>query len=186
MESQGDGGLPRGHLLNQGYGPISPSLHRLGARKHPHRRQDRHSMYQCITSSIVGLANDIQAILGDALTTATTMFPHKPPAKSGMGTNPRHLWPKSVNTKSLTFGAGPSPSDASSTMKRKPKEALHRRNSQQTLLCHSGLASINRYPSTQSSTTLPRTLPLWGSFSERMPLQWTQLPYKQRTIALKG
>ena len=51
---------------------------------------------QCIASAVVGLANDIQAILGDALTTATTMFPHKPPAKPGKGTIPRHLWPKSV------------------------------------------------------------------------------------------
>jgi hypothetical protein len=34
----------------------------------------------CIASSIVGLASDIQTILGDALTTATAMFPHKPPA----------------------------------------------------------------------------------------------------------
>ena len=50
----------------------------------------------CIASSIVGLANDIQAILGDALITATTMFPHKPPATPGKGTLPRHLWPKSV------------------------------------------------------------------------------------------
>jgi hypothetical protein len=51
---------------------------------------------QCIASMVVGIANDIQAILGDALTTATTMFPHKPPAKPGKGTIPRHLWPKSV------------------------------------------------------------------------------------------
>ncbi len=51
----------------------------------------------CIASSIVGLANDIQAILGDALETATTMFPHKPPATPGKGIFPRNLWPKSVN-----------------------------------------------------------------------------------------
>ena len=50
----------------------------------------------CVASSIVGIANDIQANLGDALTTATTMFPHNPPAKPGKGTLPRHLWPKSV------------------------------------------------------------------------------------------
>ena len=50
----------------------------------------------CITSSIVGLANDIQAILGGALATATTMFPHKLPATPGKGTLPRHLWPESV------------------------------------------------------------------------------------------
>jgi len=50
----------------------------------------------CISSSIVGLAKDIQAILGDALAEATTTFPHKPPATLGQGTLPRHLWPKSV------------------------------------------------------------------------------------------
>ncbi len=51
---------------------------------------------QGIVSSIVGLANDIQAILGEALTTATDMFPHKPPANPGRGTLPRHIWPKSA------------------------------------------------------------------------------------------
>ena len=51
---------------------------------------------QCLASAVVGLANDIQAILGDALTTATTMFPHKPPATPGKGTLPRHLWPNTV------------------------------------------------------------------------------------------
>ena len=33
----------------------------------------------CVASSILGISNDIQAILGDALAEATTMFPHKPP-----------------------------------------------------------------------------------------------------------
>jgi hypothetical protein len=51
---------------------------------------------QCVASTIAGPANDIQAIRGDALTTATTMFPHKPPAKPGKATLPWHLWPKSV------------------------------------------------------------------------------------------
>jgi hypothetical protein len=50
----------------------------------------------CIASSIVGLTNDVQAILGDALTTVTTMFPHKPPATPAKGTLPRHLWHTSV------------------------------------------------------------------------------------------
>ena len=49
-----------------------------------------------IASSIIGLANDIQAILGDALAEATTTFPHKPHAILGKGTLPPHLWPKSV------------------------------------------------------------------------------------------
>ena len=50
----------------------------------------------CVASSIVGLANNIQGILGDALAEATTMFPHKPPATLDKGTLPRHLWTKSV------------------------------------------------------------------------------------------
>jgi hypothetical protein len=50
----------------------------------------------CIASSIVDLANDIQAILMDSVATGTDMFPHKPPAKPGRGTIPRHLWPKSA------------------------------------------------------------------------------------------
>ena len=50
----------------------------------------------CVESAIVGLANDIQAILGDALAEATTMFPQKPLATPGKGTLPRQLWPKSV------------------------------------------------------------------------------------------
>ncbi len=50
----------------------------------------------CLPSAVDGLANDIQSILGDALTTAITMFPHTPRTKPGKGTLPRHLWPKSV------------------------------------------------------------------------------------------
>ena len=50
----------------------------------------------CVASSIVGLANDIHAILGDVLIETTTMFPHKPPATLYRITLPRHLWPKSV------------------------------------------------------------------------------------------
>jgi len=51
---------------------------------------------QFVSTSILGLANDIQVILGDALVEATTMFPHKPPATPSRGTLPRHLWPTSV------------------------------------------------------------------------------------------
>ena len=45
----------------------------------------------CVASFILGLANDIQAILGDAFLEATTMLPHKPPATPSRGTLPRHL-----------------------------------------------------------------------------------------------
>ncbi len=51
---------------------------------------------QYVASPILGLANDIQAILGDALTEATTMFPHKTPATPSKGTLPRHRGLKSV------------------------------------------------------------------------------------------
>jgi len=56
------------------------------------------AMYpHCVTSSsIVGFANNIKAILGEALTEATTMFPDKAAGYPGKGTLPRHLWPKSV------------------------------------------------------------------------------------------
>ena len=140
---------------------------------------------QCITSAIVGLANDIQAILGDALTTATTMFPHKPPATPGKGILPRHFGPNRFGTMFPTFGAVPSPSTASSTMRRKHKGALHRRHSQGILLCRVGAASISRYHSAYSLTLLPRTWTLWGSSTDWTPLPWTQLPYRQRTSALR-
>jgi hypothetical protein len=51
---------------------------------------------QCAAATIAGLSDDFQAILDDALATATVMFPHKPPAKPGKGTLPWHLWPKTV------------------------------------------------------------------------------------------
>jgi len=49
-----------------------------------------------IASSIIGLANENRAILGDALAEATTTFSHNPPATLGKGTLHRHLWPKTV------------------------------------------------------------------------------------------
>ncbi len=42
---------------------------------------------------IIGLANDIQAILRDA---TTAMFLHKPFVVPTRGTLPRHLWPETV------------------------------------------------------------------------------------------
>jgi hypothetical protein len=48
------------------------------------------------SSCILGLANDIQAIFGDAMEAATTMFPHKPSVAPARGTLPRLLWPKTV------------------------------------------------------------------------------------------
>jgi len=49
---------------------------------------------QFVSASIIGLANDIQAIFGDAMIEAATMFPHKPPATPRRGILPQHLWPK--------------------------------------------------------------------------------------------
>ena len=46
---------------------------------------------QYISASILGLANDIQAILGDALVESTTMFPHKSPHTPNRGTPPTSL-----------------------------------------------------------------------------------------------
>ena len=46
---------------------------------------------QCMEWSIIDLANDIQAILGEALAAATTMVCHKTLATHSKGTLPRHL-----------------------------------------------------------------------------------------------
>ena len=51
---------------------------------------------QATTAPIIGLANDIQAILGEAKETATTMFPHKSTSAPARVTLPRHLWLKSL------------------------------------------------------------------------------------------
>ena len=45
---------------------------------------------------ILELANTLQDILGEAMDTATTMFPHKAVLPSSRGTLPRHLWPNSM------------------------------------------------------------------------------------------
>jgi hypothetical protein len=47
--------------------------------------------HQFVSTSIIGLANGIQAILNDALVEDTTMFPHKPPATPNRGNLPRHI-----------------------------------------------------------------------------------------------
>ncbi len=46
---------------------------------------------QLVLAYTFGLANDIQAILGDVVAAATTMFPHNPQATPTRGTLPRHL-----------------------------------------------------------------------------------------------
>ena len=45
---------------------------------------------------ILGISNDIQAILGDDIAAAITMSPHKPQITPTRITLPRHLLPKSV------------------------------------------------------------------------------------------
>jgi hypothetical protein len=45
---------------------------------------------------ILELANTLQDILGEAMDTATAMFPHKAAPPPSRGTLPRHLWPNSV------------------------------------------------------------------------------------------
>jgi len=47
-----------------------------------------------LNPDILGLAYDIQAILGEALAEATIMFPLKTPTAPSKGTLPRHLWPR--------------------------------------------------------------------------------------------
>ena len=46
-------------------------------------------------AAILSIAFDLQTILGEAMTTAKAIFPHKPAAPK-KGTLPKHLWPKSV------------------------------------------------------------------------------------------
>jgi hypothetical protein len=121
----------------------------------------------CVASSIVGLANDIQAILGDALATAADMFPHKPPAKPNRGTIPRHLWPKSV-----TYDV--------SNIPRRNKSIRRLLDQEKKAQIYSSYLELpsDPYPSLWSSVNkpvFPRTVlnpPLklrtvWGSFSNR-------------------
>jgi hypothetical protein len=73
--------------------------HALLASLPPHTRgspADPRSDSQISGIDIIGLANDIQTILGDALTEATKMFLLKTPNSPKKGTLPRHLWPKQV------------------------------------------------------------------------------------------
>jgi hypothetical protein len=67
----------------------------LSSRDHPLAEYIEPS--EGTTASILGLGNDIQAILGEAMATATAMFPHRPPSVPDRSyPPPRHLWPKSV------------------------------------------------------------------------------------------
>ena len=50
---------------------------------------------QGVEATILSIASDLETILGEAMTTATTKFPQKPVAPK-KGTLPQHLWPKSV------------------------------------------------------------------------------------------
>ena len=73
--------------------------HALLASLPPHTRgspADPRSDSQIPGLDVIGLANDIQTILGDALTEATKMFPLKTPNPPKKGTLPRHMWPKQV------------------------------------------------------------------------------------------
>ena len=45
---------------------------------------------------ILELANTLQDILGEAMDTASTLFPHKATPPSAKGSFPRHLWPNTV------------------------------------------------------------------------------------------
>ena len=46
---------------------------------------------------ILELANTLQDILGEAMDTAKSMFPHKATPPPSRGTLPRHLWPNTVS-----------------------------------------------------------------------------------------
>jgi hypothetical protein len=118
----------------------------------------------CVTLSIFGLANGIQAILEDALAEATTMFPHKPLATLSRGTLPQIFGPTQFAAMSQASGAGPRSSAASSTMKQKRRRALKMSQSQRTSLVHYGIALISRYPCAPPLSRLSRTYTPWESF----------------------
>jgi hypothetical protein len=60
--------------------------------QHPGGRPTDYSPdFHLVEPDILGLADDIQAILGEALTEATNMFPLKTPTPPSKGTLPRHL-----------------------------------------------------------------------------------------------
>ena len=68
--------------------------HALLASLSPHTRGspvDPRSNSQIPELNVMGLANDIQTILRDALTEATKMFPLKTPNPPKKGTLPRHM-----------------------------------------------------------------------------------------------
>ena len=97
---------------------------------------------QCIKSSILGLANDIQDILGVALAEATTMFPHKTHATPVNAHSPDISGPNRFVPISPTSGAGPRPSAASSNTRQNHRWAFKMSHPQMTPLYQYGLASL--------------------------------------------
>jgi hypothetical protein len=68
------------------------SLTHIPGRRSTYQARGSHS----VEPDILGLANDIQTILGEVLEEATNMSPLKIPTTPSKGTLPRHHWPKRV------------------------------------------------------------------------------------------
>ncbi len=90
------------------------------------------------------MAEDLQVILGEVMTTATIMFPHKPTPNKGI--LPQHLWPKSVRHDIFNIW-------------RRAKAIRH-------------LIHLTDWPSdaTQTARNVDTTLSLWSSVNTPIPI----------------
>jgi len=55
-------------------------------------QQDTSTTSQGVEAAILSIASDLKGILGEAMTSATAIFPQKPAAPKN-GILPQHLWP---------------------------------------------------------------------------------------------
>jgi len=95
MEIQGDGRLIYRHYTSEGY--LSLSL--IDSIEFPTGAispEGNRETSQDTKTHILDLAHTLQAILGEAMDTAITMFPHKEAPALSRRTLPRDLWPNSV------------------------------------------------------------------------------------------
>ena len=115
-----------------------------------------------VEAAMLGLVNDIQAILGEALAAATTMFTHRTPATHSIGTLPRHLWPKSVRP------------DVSNIRRR--DKAIRR------LIKH--VATKQEYSQVEPPREDP-SLPLWASVTTPLSLRTALSPPPKNLDALE-
>jgi hypothetical protein len=159
--------------------------HALLASLPPHTsgsQSDPRSDTQIPGLDILGLANDIQTILGDALTEATKIFPLKTAKFTKKGTLPRHLWPKKVARIYLVSGGEPRPSAAFSDTISGARRNLPNLTSTQT--SGQGLAPRS-HSARPSAPPLDTWIPL-GYFNARMHSPRIQRSNMKHRPALKA